>query len=108
MTEKSEPAESPQEELAESPDTESSETKIPAKEIAKWKKEILAINDRDLLDYIRQLVQARLDIGRAHHQINKAAEKPKKGNPVPEDYRGPKKLPPMMASVEPENLDEVS
>jgi hypothetical protein len=82
---------------------------VDSKAAAKWKKLILAVDDRDEIELIQSLCSARLDIGRAEHKLGQAGKpKPKKGNePSIDDYRAPKKMKPMSV-VEPENLDEVS
>lgn len=44
-----------------------------------WKETIMAIDNRKVLEYIRDLVDARITVGRADHKYNKPESK-KKGD----------------------------
>ena len=80
---------------------------------AKWKKLILAINDRDEIEMIQKLCSARLDIARADRDIEKVGKPEKKAKDGslaydPDGYRAPKKMKPVMSIEEPEDMDEIA
>ena len=62
-----------------------------------WKKTIMGINDRKVLEYIQDQVRLRLDHARADHKLTKPEPKKSKGSSV--GYYGddmpPRKLKPM-------------
>lgn len=59
-----------------------------------WKSTIMKINDRKLLDYIRDMVQIRLDHDRAEENMDKADKKmkgDKKSTGSPIEYEPPRR-----------------
>lgn len=97
--------ETPEEDNNESDMTDETVSKT---DISKWRKMILAIDNRKLLDFICTTARTRIDIGRADHEVTKKPEKGKNGiGPSYDSYNGPVKMKPIF-QVENEDPDKNS
>lgn len=84
-------------------EAEMTDEKVSDAEQKEWKKKILSIDNRKLLDFICTLADARRSIGRADHEVSKKDEKGK--DSYPSYSQPPSKMQPAFP-VESENLDE--
>lgn len=77
---------------------------IPDDVRTEWQKKILACTDTRLLEYVRSLCSARIDMGRAEAQLDFKPSKDMKHPP----YDAPKKLKPLPFPTASDNMDENS
>lgn len=56
------------------------EEPVSAKDHSYWKKLILEVDDRKILEYIKSLCEARMQIGRADHEATSKTKKDKYGS----------------------------
>lgn len=72
-----------------------------------WKKTIMSIDNRKILEYIQDLCRARLDVGRADAKVEEPVKKTKKGEFPYYNDNMTVKLKPMHIPEEEENMDKV-
>lgn len=97
----------PAEDQGEDESTELTSDKVTSAEQDKWKKLILGIDNRKLLDYICSLCNARTSIGRADHEVSKKDKKAGEKDTIGSyDYNGPAKLKPIFPT-EPDDPNEI-